>query len=398
MELIPRPCFGTLQEFAFLKPETLDGELPIVMDFLNRCPVSSLPIKSYILVKQFLTRHAEPTRYANYRVYVERLLLWCILEAKKPLTDLSEADVQGFMGFCAAPPDSWVANSSGRRFTPAKLRSAVRFNPNWRPFCHNKASGDEVSMAYVAGRGGLGMQMSVVASFFQELYCDDLITINPAQRLHAAGFYAQSLPAHTGANIFNDEEFAALMLTLQDMADENIKYERTLLMLATVYYLRLQSSEIDSLGGDLTISALGLMRDGTYDLVEDKFPGRWAWKIHPEFVTTYVNRYRQRLGRQFIPYERDQTLLLGKVRGNGSICSGQARLIFRAVCRTVIERLTSSGYVVSPNSALRTASLLWLRETSLHHAARTMGMDEVIRLVRKSNAETAFQRYFAWRD
>ncbi|MEW5751279.1 hypothetical protein AB1677_11345, partial [Pseudomonas lactis] len=70
MELIPRPCFGTLQEFAFLNPETLDGELPIVMDFLNRCPVGSLPIKSYILVKQFLARHAEPTRYANYRACV----------------------------------------------------------------------------------------------------------------------------------------------------------------------------------------------------------------------------------------------------------------------------------------------------------------------------------------
>ena len=398
MELIPRPCFGTLQEFAFLNPETLDGELPIVMDFLNRCPVGSLPIKSYILVKQFLARHAEPTRYANYRACVERLLLWSILEAKKPLTDLNEDDVQEFMGFCATPPDSWVANNSCRRFTPAKQRSAVRFNPNWCPFCFNKPAGNEERMAYIAGRSGLAMQMSVVASFFLELQCDDLVTINPAQRLHAAGFYAPNHAVHTGANIFNDEELAALMLTLRDMADEDIKHERTLLMIATVYYLRLQPSEIDSLGADLTISALGLTGDGTYDLVEDKFPGRWAWKIHPEFLTNYVNRYRERLGRQFIPSERDQTLLLGKIRGKGSICSGHARLTFRTVCKTVIERLTSSGCVVAPNSALRTASLLWLRETSLHHATRTMGMDEVIRLVRNSGAETAFQRYFAWRD
>lgn len=137
MELIPRPCFGTLQEFALLKPETLDSELPVVIDFLNRCPVSSRPVESYSLVKQFLTRHAEPTRYANYRACVERLLLWSILEVKKPLTDLSEADVQEFMEFCATPPDSWVANNPCRRFTPAKQKIAIRFNSNWRPFCHN---------------------------------------------------------------------------------------------------------------------------------------------------------------------------------------------------------------------------------------------------------------------
>lgn len=399
MELTPRPCFGTQREFELLDPDTLDGELPIVMDFLNHCPISSLPIQSYMLVKRFLAQHAEPTRYANYRTCAERLLLWSVLVAKKPLADLNEADVQGFMGFCTTPPDSWVADSSCRRFSPGTLRSVVRFNPNWRPFSLNKpaAGGDEARMAYVAGRSGLSTQMSVVASIFLDLHQQELIKINPAQKLHAAGFYAQALPDHTDANVFTDEEFAVFMLTIRDMADEDINNERKLLMIASIYYLRLQPSEIDSLGGDLTISAMRLMRDGTYDLVEDKFPGKWTWKIHPEFVTNYVNRYRERFGRQLIPLERDHTFLLGKVRGKGSICSGHLRLMFRELCRVVIERLTESGCIVSPKSGFRTATLLWLRETSMHHSARTMRMDEIIRLARKSNAETAFQRFFAGR-
>lgn len=400
MESIPRPCFETLKDFALLDPDTLDGELPVVQDFLNRCPVSSLPIKSYMLVKQFLIKHAEPTRYANYRTCTERLLLWSILEAKKPLTDLNEAEIQAFMNFCTTPPDSWVADKSCRRFTPGKLRSLVGFNPDWRPFCLiQPATGrDDTRIAYIAGRSGLAIQMSVVASFFLHLHYDDLIAINPARRLHAAGFYTTSLPVHSGANVFTDEEFAVLMLTLSDMADEDIKHERTLLMIASVYYLRLQPSEIDSLGGDLTLSALRLMRDGTYDLVEEKFPGNWAWKIHPEFVADYVNRYRERLGRQFIPLERDHTLLLGKIRGKSSIGSGYARALFREVCQVVIDRLTESGCVVSPNSGFRTATLFWVRETGMHHSARTMEMSDVIRLARKSNAENSFQRFFAWRD
>lgn len=62
-----------------------------------------------------------------------------------------------------------------------------------------------------------------------------------------------------------------------------------------------------------------------------------------------------------------------------------------------LDRLIESGCVVSPDSGFRKASLLWLRETSMHHSARTLRMDDVTRLVRKSNAETAYQRFCAWR-
>lgn len=399
MESIPRPCFETLQEFSLLDPETLDGELSVIQRFLNRCPTSSLPTKSYLLVKQFLIKHAEPTRYSNYRSCIERLLLWSILEAKKTITDLNEGDIQEFMSFCTSPPDSWVADKCCRRFTPGKLKQAIGFNPAWRPFRFDQPSigEDGTRIAYIAGRGALAMQMSVVAAFFLHLHYCALIATNPARRIHAAGFYAISLPVHTGANVFTDEEFAVLMLTLSDMADKEIKYERTLLMIASVYYLRLQPSEVDSLGGDLTISALRLMRDGTYDLVEEKFPGNHSWKIHSEFIDHYVNRFRKKFGRQCIPLERDHTLLLGKIRGKDSISSAHARLLFRKVCQVVIDTLTESGCVVSPDSVFCKASLLWLRETSMHHSARTMGMDDVIRLVRKSNAESAYQRFFARR-
>ena len=400
MGSIPRPCFETLKEFAKLDPDSVDGELSVIQDFLNQCPASSLSTKSYLLVKQFLIKHTEPTRYTNYRSCIERLLLWGILESKKSITDLNEGDIQEFMSFCTSPPNSWVADKFCRRFTPGKLKQAIGFNPAWRPFRFEQPfiGGGRSRIVYMAGRGALAMQMSVVASFFMHLHYSDLIAINPAQRLHAAGFYAISLPVHTGANVFTDEEFAVLMLTLNNLANRDIKHERTLLMIASVYYLRLQPSEIDSLGGDLTISAMRLMQDGTYDLVEEKFPSNHAWKIHPEFVDHYINRYRKKFGQQSIPLEHDHTLLLGKIRGKDSISSAHARLLFRTVCQAVIDSLIESGCVVSPDSGFRKASLLWLRETSMHHSSRTLGMDDVIRLVRKSNAETAYQRFFAWRS
>jgi hypothetical protein len=399
MESMPRPCFEALEEFSRLDPDTLDGELPVIQRFLNSCPASSMPTKSYVLVKQFLIKHAKSTRYSNYRRYIERLLLWSILEAKKTITDLNEGDIQEFMSFCTSPPDSWVADKSCRRFTLGKLRQVIEFRPTWRPFSFDQTSigEDGTRLTYIAGRGALAKQWSVVATFFLHLHDSGIIPVNPARRLHAAGIYSMNLPIHKGANVFTDEEFAVLMLTLSDMADEEIQNERTLLMIASVYYLRMQPSEIDSLGGQLTFSALGLMRDGTYDLDVDSFPSNRAWKIHPEFVAKYVNRYREKLGRKSLPLERDHTLLFGKIRGKGSISSTHARLLFRTVCQFVIDRLTESGYEVSPDSGFRKASLFWLRETSMHHSARTMRMEDVIRLVRKSNAESVYRRFFAWR-
>lgn len=400
MEIIPRPCFETLTDFKRLDPDTLDHELSVVVDFLGICPPGSQPVESYLLVKQFLANHAEPTRYNNYRTCTERLLLWSLLVAKKPLTDLAELDVQAFMEFCTSPIDSWIASKNCKRFTTGKHPHTVGFNPEWSPFYLSQPPIEENGgrVLFLASRGVLAMQMSVTANFFSYLHDNDRIAVNPAYRLHRAGFYAPSLPVHTGSHIFTDEEFSVLMSTLSELADGDVKQERTLLTISSIYYLRLQPSEIDQFGENLTFSALRLTADGSYDLAEDQFPGKSAWKIHPDFVENYVNRYRERFGRTWIPLEDDHTLLLGKNRGSKSISSGYARFLFRNACQHVIDRFHEDGCIVPTDSGFRTASLFWLRETSMHHSARVLTMDNVIGLGRRSNAENLYQRFFAWRD
>ncbi|MFR0713574.1 hypothetical protein ACLUS7_00810 [Enterobacterales bacterium BD_CKDN230030183-1A_HGKHYDSX7] len=393
-----RPCFETLEHFSRLDPDSLNGELPIIRDFLEQCPVEAQPIESYQIVKQFLLGHSVPTRYANYRSCIERLMLWSIFEAQKPITALAEVDIQDFMDFCTTPPESWVAAKPYRRFVPNKIRSAVAFNSAWRPFCSNGAIYQEDnSPKYIAGKGALAMQMSVVANFYLDLHLNDVVAKDPARRLHAAAFYVADRPTHTGSNVFSDEEFSALMMTVASMADQDPRHEYTLMMIATVYYLRLQPSEIDRLGPTLTISTLQISASGSYDLLEDKVPGDWAWEIHPDYVNNYVNRFREKFSRLAIPLSSDDTFLLGKFRGEGSICSGHARLLFRDVCRKTIARLTESGCFVAADSGLRRSSLFWVRETAMHHSARSMSMLEVLRLARKSDDESTYQRFFAWR-
>lgn len=58
----------------------------------------------------------------SYRKETERLLLWCILERKKPLSSLTVEDAIAFREFLAAPPADWCGP-----------RHHQRWSPMWRP-------------------------------------------------------------------------------------------------------------------------------------------------------------------------------------------------------------------------------------------------------------------------
>lgn len=64
---------------------------------------------------------ASPTQ-RSYRKEAERLLLWAVLERKKPLSSLTVEDAQAYVEFLAAPPASWC----GSRYNQ-------RWSPKWRP-------------------------------------------------------------------------------------------------------------------------------------------------------------------------------------------------------------------------------------------------------------------------
>lgn len=58
----------------------------------------------------------------SYRKEAERLLLWSILERKKPLSSLSMEDASAYCGFLVDPPSSWCGP-----------RHHQRWSPMWRP-------------------------------------------------------------------------------------------------------------------------------------------------------------------------------------------------------------------------------------------------------------------------
>ena len=75
-------------------------------------------------VNAWLQRYQEkPSTQRSYRKEIERFMLWCAQELKKPLSSVTSPDCQRYRDFVKAVPASWIH--------PAPV---VRTDPQWRAF------------------------------------------------------------------------------------------------------------------------------------------------------------------------------------------------------------------------------------------------------------------------
>ncbi|MBH3772894.1 hypothetical protein I5Q65_27630 [Pseudomonas aeruginosa] len=103
----PQPLFDTLNEFQQLDFDVsgLGNERPVVREYLEGFPHICQAIEGYAAVRSFLHDHSEcESTYLSYRTHAERLFLWSLLVAHKPLLRLQGYDAGHFIKFCANPP------------------------------------------------------------------------------------------------------------------------------------------------------------------------------------------------------------------------------------------------------------------------------------------------------
>lgn len=114
---------------------------------------------------------ANPTLTATQRAYrkeAERLLLWSVLERRKPISSLTLEDARFYQAFLAQPPVNWQGK-----------RHHQRWSPDWRPF--------EGPLSPAAQR----QSMTVLRALFSWLTRQHYVIANP--------FALASSPASTPA-------------------------------------------------------------------------------------------------------------------------------------------------------------------------------------------------------
>jgi len=77
----------------------------------------------YLTVRGFLKSYSNnEATFNSYRTHVERLLLWSLKVAKKPLLELRRHDCENFLEFCIQPRPEWIGPI---------VKSTIY--PGWRP-------------------------------------------------------------------------------------------------------------------------------------------------------------------------------------------------------------------------------------------------------------------------
>jgi site-specific recombinase XerD len=71
-------------------------------------------------VNAWLARyHEKPSTQRSYRKEVERFMLWCAQELKKPMSSVTSPDCQKYRQFLQAVPRTWIEPTPFKRTDPA---------------------------------------------------------------------------------------------------------------------------------------------------------------------------------------------------------------------------------------------------------------------------------------
>lgn len=240
----PQPLFETFYRFHKLNFLHLSGELPVVRDFLQLFPETSQASEGYRAVRGFLKSYAgNEATFNSYRTHVERLLLWSLLVADKPLLDLRRREAEAFMEFCLNPP-------------PRKMLESDTYvlNSEWRPFClsvakrERKIAAESVtalpSQAYRMAQGSVAQVFAVCGSFFQHAIDEGLTEVNPFRAVKQKSIYRQRNTLDVTSRSLTQLQWSYVIETAEIMATEDPAHERTLFIVATLFAMYLRVSDL----------------------------------------------------------------------------------------------------------------------------------------------------------
>ncbi|MCQ4347168.1 site-specific integrase [Pseudomonas stutzeri] len=412
----PQPLFETYDRFLELNFLQVSEELPAVRAYLGGFPADLQAVEGYLAVRGFLKSYAgnEPT-FNSYRTHVERLLLWALLVARKPLLELRRRDAEAFMEFCLRPPRDWVGPMVRSRFVRLggrrKLESdSYAVNEDWRPFSirtpkRNRAAnaadagGGETLEArpYRMSQGSVAQVFAVCGSFFQHAIDEGLTEVNPFRAVKQKSVYKQRNTLDVSGRSLTQLQWSYVLETAERMADEEPEvHERTLFILATLFAMYLRVSDL--VGRDNWEPTMGdFRRDSTGNWwfhVVGKGNKAAKISVRDDYIQTYLSRYRRHLGLPSLPSPHETHPLIATLKGRAGLSDRHLRLLLQAVFDRALERMVSEGWSNDEVDHLRSASLHWLRHTSATFDAPHRDMKDLQADLRHNSLSTTQNTYY----
>lgn len=408
----PQPLFEPFDRFLDLHFMNMSGELPEVVTYLTQCSEATRPVESYQAVRGFLKSYAgNEATFTSYRTHVERLLLWALLVARKPLLELRRRDAEAFMEFCLNPPADWVGPVVKSRFTRVGGRKRLQsdayiFNPAWRPFSVTLAKRERKIAAeqmqplplpsYKMSQGSVAQVFAVCGSFFQHAIDEGLTEVNPFRAVKQKSVYKQRNTVDVASRSLTQLQWTFVIETAEVMAAEDPDHERTLFIVATLYAMYLRISDL--VGRDNWAPSMGDMRRDSR--------GNWWFhvigkgnkaakiSVRDDYIQTYLVRYRQYRQLSPLPSPHEKLPLISTLKGRAGLSDRHVRLLLQKVFDRSLKRMKEEGWKDDEIDQLRSASLHWLRHTSATFDAAHRDMKDLQADLRHNSLSTTQNTYY----
>lgn len=436
----PTPLFDTYEQFNSLDFESFAGERPEILDFLRGQPAEVEALESYRLVRLFLKQYnGFSTTFTGYRTHIERLLLWTILVAKKPILMLKRADALDFIAFCQNPPKEWIGPVTKSRFVRIGKRKAAptdryEINPDWRPFnwVVSKAERKQAieynlkidEERFEFSEGSLNQMFNVCSSFYEFMFHEGLGESNPIkavkQRKRFTTVEKRSSDDGEGAGaeidssqsearksktieiksardrVLSPLQWEYIVTTVEKMAAEDPVHERTLFIVACLFSMYLRVSDlVGRKSWKATMGAFAPDHDGNWWMtVVGKGEKVRKISVRDEFIEVYLKRYRLSRGLTPYPKVKESTPILTSLAGRDGLSDRQVRAIVQDVFDRAYQAMQQEGRTEGELNALRAASLHWLRHTSATFDAKIRPIKHLQIDLGHSNQSTTEDIYY----
>lgn len=312
-----------------------------------------------------------PNTLANSRREAERLLLWALVEAGKPLSSLTHEDLLRYQRFLAdpQPADRWIM-ATGRKLP--------RRHPAWRPF------------AGPLSPASARQAMVVLNSMFSWLVQAGYLAGNPLalarqRRTHAAARIVRYLDDDLWVQV--KESIQAMPVT---SPREHAAQARTRWLFSLLFLCGLRISEVvgNTMGGFFCRPDKG--GEPRWWLEVTGKGGKTRLVPATNELVVELARYRRAVGLSPLPVEHEATPLLlpvwwrasGKSGPGSDIPRGLTRAAVHGVVKAAFEqaaqRLLAQGEGHAARAErLRTASAHWLRHTAGSRMANEVDLRHV---------------------
>ena len=309
--------------------------------------------------------------FISYRRDVERLLHWCTLIAHKTLDELKRQDIEDFIHFCQKPPKTWIGVHKVQRFID---ENGVRVpNPKWRPFVvtisksAHKLGERPNPKNFDISQSAIKDMFAILGSFYNYLLQEDHVQVNPVMLIRQKSKFIRKTQEAKKIRRLSERQWNTVIRTAEEMATTNpAKHERTLFIMSILYLMYLRISELaESKRWSPAMNHFFKDHDENWWFTTVGKGNKQRQIAVSDSMLKALQRWRVHLGLSSLPSLADQSPLLPRTRGQGSIKgTSYIRSIVQHCFDQAIDKLKRDHYEEEADS-LGEATVHWLRHTGI---------------------------------